>query len=175
MIDPTPDTSWDPASWLGRVAGQIPAYRDTQRAEAVMATLARLPPLVTSWEVDALREQLALAGEGKAFILQGGDCAETFDDCRSDVIVTKLKILLQMSVVIISGLKRPVVRIGRMAGQYAKPRSADTETRTDQTLPSFRGDIINRSTFTAEDREPDPELMLRAYERSGLTLNFILL
>ncbi len=119
------------------------------------------------------REQLALAGEGKAFILQGGDCAETFDDCRSDVIVTKLKILLQMSVVIISGLKRPVVRIGRMAGQYAKPRSADTETRTDQTLPSFRGDIINRSTFTAKDREPDPELMLRAYERSGLTLNFI--
>ena len=173
MIDPTPDTSWDPASWLGRVAGQIPAYRDTQRAEAVMETLARLPPLVTSWEVDALREQLALAGEGKAFILQGGDCAETFDDCRSDVIVTKLKILLQMSVVIISGLKRPVVRIGRMAGQYAKPRSADTETRTDQTLPSFRGDIINRSTFTAKDREPDPELMLRAYERSGLTLNFI--
>jgi len=173
MIDPTPDTSWHPASWLGRVAGQIPAYRDTQHAEAVMATLARLPPLVTSWEVDALREQLALAGEGKAFILQGGDCAETFDDCRSDVIVTKLKILLQMSVVIISGLKRPVVRIGRMAGQYAKPRSADTETRTDQTLPSFRGDIINRSTFTAKDREPDPELMLRAYERSGLTLNFI--
>lgn len=173
MIDPTPDTGWHPASWLGRVAGQIPAYRDTKRAEAVMATLARLPPLVTSWEVDALREQLALAGEGKAFILQGGDCAETFDDCRSDVIVTKLKILLQMSVVIISGLKRPVVRIGRMAGQYAKPRSADTETRTDQTLPSFRGDIINRSTFTAKDREPDPELMLRAYERSGLTLNFI--
>lgn len=138
-----------------------------------MAALARLPPLVTSWEVDSLREQLALAGEGKAFILQGGDCAETFDDCRSEVIVTKLKILLQMSVVIISGLKRPVVRIGRIAGQYAKPRSADTETRTDQTLPSYRGDIINRNAFTAADREPDPELMLRAYERSGLTLNFI--
>ena len=173
MTDPNSDAGWHPASWLARVAGQIPAYRDTQRAEAVMAALARLPPLVTSWEVDALREQLALAGEGKAFILQGGDCAETFDDCRSDVIVTKLKILLQMSVVIISGLKRPVVRVGRMAGQYAKPRSADTETRTDQTLPSYRGDIINRNAFTAEDREPDPELMLRAYERSGLTLNFI--
>lgn len=173
MTAPTPDASWHPASWLDRIAGQIPAYRDPRRAEAVMAALARLPPLVTSWEVDALRGQLALAGEGKAFILQGGDCAETFDDCRSEVIVTKLKILLQMSVVIISGLKRPVVRVGRMAGQYAKPRSADTETRTDQTLPSFRGDIINRSAFTAEDREPDPELMLRAYERSGLTLNFI--
>lgn len=173
MTDPTPDASWQPASWLARVAGQIPAYRDTQRAQAVMTALARLPPLVTSWEVDALRGQLALAGEGKAFILQGGDCAETFDDCRSEVIVTKLKILLQMSVVIISGLKRPVVRVGRLAGQYAKPRSADTETRTDRTLPSYRGDIINRNAFTAEDREPDPELMLRAYERSGLTLNFI--
>jgi len=173
MTHHTPDAGWHPASWLARVAGQIPAYRDTQRAQATMTALARLPPLVTSWEVDALREQLAQAGEGKAFILQGGDCAETFDDCRSDVIVTKLKILLQMSVVIISGLKRPVVRVGRMAGQYAKPRSADTETRTEQTLPSYRGDIINRSAFTAEDREPDPELMLRAYERAGLTLNFI--
>lgn len=173
MTHPRADASWHPASWLDRVAGQIPAYRDTQRAETTMTALARLPPLVTSWEVDALREQLAQAAEGRAFILQGGDCAETFDDCRSDVIVTKLKILLQMSVVIISGLKRPVVRVGRMAGQYAKPRSAPTETRTDQTLPSYRGDIINRSAFTAEDREPDPELMLRAYERAGLTLNFI--
>ncbi|MEO7385781.1 MAG: 3-deoxy-7-phosphoheptulonate synthase class II [Gammaproteobacteria bacterium] len=173
MTDAIPAATWHPASWLGRVAGQIPTYRDQDRAGAVMEALARLPPLVTSWEVDALREQLALAADGKAFVLQGGDCAETFDDCRSDVIVSKLKILLQMSVVIISGLKRPVVRVGRIAGQYAKPRSADTETRTDQTLPSFRGDIINRNAFTAADREPDPELMLRAYERAGLTLNFI--
>ena len=173
MIHPTADAGWQPASWLARNAGQIPAYRDQQRAEAVMGQLARLPPLVTSWEVDALRDHLALAGEGKAFVLQGGDCAETFEDCRSDAIVTKLKILLQMSVVIISGLKRPVVRVGRMAGQYAKPRSTDTETRTDQTFPSYRGDIINRNAFTAQDREPDPELMLRAYERSALTLNFV--
>ena len=173
MIHPTADAGWQPASWLARTAGQIPAYRDQQRAEAVMGQLARLPPLVTSWEVDALRDHLALAGEGKAFVLQGGDCAETFEDCRSDAIVTKLKILLQMSVVIISGLKRPVVRVGRMAGQYAKPRSTDTETRTDQTFPSYRGDIINRNAFTAQDREPDPELMLRAYERSALTLNFV--
>ncbi len=138
-----------------------------------MAELARLPPLVTSWEVDALRDQLALAGEGKAFVLQGGDCAESFADCRSDAVVTKLKILLQMSVVIVSGLKRPVVRVGRMAGQYAKPRSTDTETRGAETLPSYRGDIINRNAFTPQDREPDPELMLRAYERSALTLNFV--
>lgn len=173
MTDPTAAAGWHPASWLARAAGQIPTYRDQHRAAAVMEALSRLPPLVTSWEVDALRQQLAQAGEGKAFVLQGGDCAETFDDCRSDAIVTKLKILLQMSVVIISGLKRPVVRVGRMAGQYAKPRSVDTETRIDQTLPSFRGDIINRSSFTPEDREPDPELMLRAYERAGLTLNFV--
>ncbi|MSR08055.1 MAG: 3-deoxy-7-phosphoheptulonate synthase [Gammaproteobacteria bacterium] len=167
------EAGWHPASWRDRTAGQIPAYRDQQRAEAVMAELARLPPLVTSWEVDALRDQLALAGEGKAFVLQGGDCAESFADCRSDAIVTKLKILLQMSVVIVSGLKRPVVRVGRMAGQYAKPRSTDTETRGAETLPSYRGDIINRNAFTPQDREPDPELMLRAYERSALTLNFV--
>jgi 3-deoxy-7-phosphoheptulonate synthase len=173
MNDPKADAGWHPASWLDRSVGQIPAYRDQQRAESVMAELGRLPPLVTSWEVDALRDQLALAGEGKAFVLQGGDCAETFEDCRSDAIVTKLKILLQMSVVIISGLKRPVVRVGRMAGQYAKPRSADMETRADQTFASYRGDIINRNAFTARDREPDPELMLRAYERSALTLNFV--
>lgn len=173
MTHPTTEAGWLPASWLDRLAGQIPTYKDQQRAAAVMAELARLPPLVTSWEVDALREQLALAGQGRAFVLQGGDCAETFDDCRSDAIVTKLKILLQMSVVIISGLKRPVVRVGRMAGQYAKPRSTDLETRTDTTLPSFRGDIINRNAFTAADREPNPELMLRAYERSALTLNFV--
>ncbi|MEO8443556.1 MAG: 3-deoxy-7-phosphoheptulonate synthase class II [Gammaproteobacteria bacterium] len=173
MSHHTTEAGWLPASWLDRIAGQIPTYKDRQRATAVMEALAELPPLVTSWEVDALREQLALAAQGRAFVLQGGDCAETFDDCRSDAIVTKLKILLQMSVVIISGLKRPVVRIGRMAGQYAKPRSADLETRADTTLPSYRGDIINRNAFTAVDREPDPELMLRAYERSALTLNFV--
>lgn len=138
-----------------------------------MEALGRLPPLVTSWEVEALRAQIARAQAGEAFVLQGGDCAETFDDCTSQVIVNKLKILLQMSVVIISGLKRPVVRIGRLAGQYAKPRSADLETRDGQSLPSYRGDLINRSAFTAEDRDPDPDLMLRAYERSALTLNFV--
>jgi len=173
MIASKVNAGWHPASWRDRTAGQIPAYRDQQRAGAVMAELARLPPLVTSWEVDALKDQLALAGDGKAFVLQGGDCAESFADCRSEAIVTKLKILLQMSVVIVSGLKRPVVRVGRMAGQYAKPRSTDTETRGAETLPSYRGDIINRNAFTPQDREPDPELMLRAYERSALTLNFV--
>jgi 3-deoxy-7-phosphoheptulonate synthase len=173
MTSPLTSAGWHPASWQTRTAGQIPAYRDSERAGSVMAALARLPPLVNSWEVEALRDHLARAQAGTAFVLQGGDCAESFDDCRSDVIVAKLKILLQMSVVIISGLKQPVIRIGRVAGQYAKPRSTDTETRVDRTLPSYRGDIINRNAFTAEDREPDPELMLRAYERAALTLNFI--
>ena len=101
--------------------------------------------MTTSWEVDALKEQIAKAQRGEAFVLQGGDCAETFDECTSENIVAKLKILLQMSLVMIYGLKKPVVRVGRMAGQYAKPRSADTETRDGKTLPSFRGDLVNRS------------------------------
>ena len=134
---------------------------------------ARLPPLVTSWEIEALKEKIAAAQEGRAFVLQGGDCAEAFEECTSENIVQKLKILLQMSVVIIAGLKRPVVRVGRMAGQYAKPRSDDIETRDGVSLPSYRGDLVNRSPFTPEDREPEPELMLRGYERAALTLNFV--
>jgi len=164
---------WRPDSWRQRTAGQIPAYRDRATLEGVLAELARLPPLVTSWEIEALREHIAEAQQGRAFVLQGGDCAERFEDCTSDNIVGKLKILLQMSVVIISGLKRPVIRIGRMAGQYAKPRSAPTESRGDLELPSFRGDIVNRTGFTAAEREPDPVLMLRGYERAALTLNFV--
>jgi 3-deoxy-7-phosphoheptulonate synthase len=138
-----------------------------------MREMANLPPLVTSWEIENLKAELAKATRGDAFVLQGGDCAESFDDCRSDPIAGKLKILLQMSLVLVHGTRKPVVRIGRIAGQYAKPRSAESETRGDVTLPAYRGDIINRDAFTAEDREPDPTLMLRAYERAALTLNFI--
>jgi 3-deoxy-7-phosphoheptulonate synthase len=135
--------------------------------------LARLPPIVTSWEVDALKYQIAKAQRGEAFVLQGGDCAETFAECTSENIVAKLKILLQMSLVLLYGLKKPVIRVGRMAGQYAKPRSADVETRQGESLPSFRGDLVNRSPFTAEDRAPDPQMILRGYERAALTLNFV--
>jgi 3-deoxy-7-phosphoheptulonate synthase len=173
MSEASHSAAWAPDSWRSCTVAQIPAYRNVADSTAVMDALARLPPLVTSWEIEALREQIALAQNGKAFILQGGDCAETFADCNSAAIVTKLKILLQMSVAIISGIKLPVVRVGRIAGQYAKPRSADTEVRNGVSLPSYRGDIINRNAYTAEDREPDPHLMLRAYERSALTLNFI--
>ncbi len=164
---------WRPESWQSKVVTQIPAYGDAARLRSVLHDLAQLPPLVTSWEIEALKEQITAAQQGRAFVLQGGDCAETFDDCTSDSIVQKLKILLQMSVVIIAGLKRPVVRVGRMAGQYAKPRSEDRESRDGQELPSYRGDLVNRSPFTPADREPDPLLMLRGYERAALTLNFV--
>jgi 3-deoxy-7-phosphoheptulonate synthase len=166
-------TSWHPASWHGRPAQQQPSYDDPAALERVVAELSRLPPIVVSWEIEALRERLAAAERGQAFLLQGGDCAETFAECESDRIAKKLKILLQMSLVLLHGLKKPIIRVGRMAGQYAKPRSADTETRDGVTLPSFRGDLVNRPEFTPEARQADPQLLLRGYERAALTLNFV--
>ncbi len=165
-------TAWHPASWQGRPAQQQPTYEDPAALAQVVAELSRLPPIVVSWEIEALRERLAAAQRGQAFLLQGGDCAETFADCESDSIAKKLKILLQMSLVLLHGLKKPIVRVGRMAGQYAKPRSAETESRDGVTLPSFRGDLVNRPEFTAAARRADPQLLLRGYERAALTLNF---
>ena len=166
-------TDWHPASWLTRVAAQQPTYRNPNHLETVIGQLAQLPPIVTTWEVEKLKEELAAAQRGEAFLLQGGDCAENFDECTSDIIVQKLKILLQMSLVMLVGLKKPIIRVGRMAGQYAKPRSADYESKDGASLPSYRGDLINRMPFTSVDREPDPTLMLRGYERAALTLNFV--
>src|SRR5215468_9901696 len=166
-------TSWHSASWQTRPAQQQPNYPDAAALERSVAALSRLPPIVVSWEIEALRERLAAAQRGQAFLLQGGDCAETFADCESDTIAKKLKILLQMSLVLLHGLKKPIVRVGRMAGQYAKPRSVDTETRNGATLPSYRGDLVNRPEFTAEARAADPDLLLRGYERAALTLNFV--
>lgn len=165
--------TWSPTSWQSKPALQQPGYADAAALARVVDEMSQLPPLVTSWEVENLRMDLASAARGEAFVLQGGDCAESFDDCRSEPIAAKLKILLQMSLVLVHGTRKPVVRIGRIAGQYAKPRSADLETRNNVSLPAYRGDIINRDAFTAEDRAPDPQLMLRAYERAALTLNFI--
>jgi len=164
---------WHPASWQSRPAAQQPTYDDRAKLETALAELAALPPIVTTWEIESLKEELAAAQRGDAFLLQGGDCAESFDACTSDNIVQQLKILLQMSLVMLVGLKKPVVRVGRMAGQYAKPRSADFETRDGTSLPSYRGDIINRNAFTTQDRRPEPQLMLRGYERAALTLNFV--
>jgi len=168
-----PTTDWSPTSWSARPAEQQPIYRDPAQLARVVAEMGRLPPVVVSWEVDALKRQIAEAQRGERFMLQGGDCAETFADCESGQIARKLKILLQMSLVLLHGLKKPVIRVGRFAGQYAKPRSADTETRDGVTLPSYRGDLVNRPGFTAAEREPDPELLLRGYERAALTLNFV--
>jgi 3-deoxy-7-phosphoheptulonate synthase len=165
--------NWHPATWRSRPALQQPRYDDPKELDAAVASLSRLPPLVVSWEIEALKSELAAAQRGERFLLQGGDCAESFEDCESDLIAKKLKVLLQMSLVLVHGLQKPVVRVGRIAGQYAKPRSADTETRGDVTLPAYRGDIVNRPGFTPRDRVADPQLLLRGYERAALTLNFI--
>jgi len=164
---------WTPDSWRARPAKQMPVYPDAGELAAVQRELQALPPLVTSWEILALKQQLAEAQEGRRFLLQGGDCAENFADCSADVISNRLKVLLQMSLVLVHGLKLPVVRVGRFAGQYAKPRSADTETREGVVLPSYRGDIVNGPEFNARARTPDPRRMVKAHARSAMTMNFI--
>lgn len=164
---------WSPQSWQGRPAVQQPAWPDPAALDGALAEVGALPPLVTSWEVLALKRQLAEAAAGKRFLLQGGDCAESFADCDSQIISNRLKVLLQMSVVMIHGLKLPVVRVGRFAGQYAKPRSADTETRDGVTLPSYRGDIINGPEFDPVARQPDPRRLVRAHSLSAMTMNFV--
>jgi 3-deoxy-7-phosphoheptulonate synthase len=164
---------WTPQSWRGRPALQQPDYPDPAELECVLAELRQLPPLVTSWEIVELREKLGEAAAGNRFVLQGGDCAERFIDCSSARITNNLKVLLQMSLVLVIGAQRPVIRIGRFAGQYAKPRSESYEVREGVELPCYRGDLINRPEFTKQARTPDPQLLLRGYERACLTLNFI--
>ena len=164
---------WSPVSWRDFPAAQQPKYPDPEMVEAVIGQLASLPPLVTSWEIESLKHQLAEAAEGERFVLQGGDCAERFDECEASAIASKLKILLQMSLVLVHGTHKRVIRVGRFGGQYAKPRSSDLETRDGMTLPSYRGDIVNGIAFTEAARTPDPVRMLRGYERSALTINFI--
>jgi 3-deoxy-7-phosphoheptulonate synthase len=164
---------WRPDSWERKAAAQQPTYPDAARVRSVLEQLSRLPPLVTSWEIESLKRQLAEAARGGRFLLQGGDCSESFEDCESGAIAAKLKILLQMSLVLVHGGRRRVIRVGRFAGQYAKPRSADTETKNGLTLPTYRGDMINRTGFDPAERIPDPELLLRGYERAALTINFI--
>lgn len=166
-------TNWTPDSWQQKLAQQQPIYEDPQEVQATLETLGKLPPLVTAWEVDRLRQQLTDAAAGNAFVLQGGDCSESFNDCNAGSILRKLKVLIQMSLVLICRSHQKVIRIGRIAGQYAKPRSAHMETRDGVELPSYRGDIVNRSGFTEKDRRPNPDLLLRAYERSALTINYI--
>lgn len=164
---------WQPDSWRSRPAKQQPAWPDADALAAAQQELASLPPLVTSWEVEALKENLALAANGAAFVLQAGDCAESFSQCRPQPIADLLKVLLQVSLILVHGGGRPVIRIGRIAGQYAKPRSQETESRDGATLPTYRGDNVNRPEFSAAARSPDPALLLRGHERAALTLNFV--
>lgn len=166
-------SEWSPASWRNKRALQQPSYPSAQELNAALDELSHMPPLVTPWEADELRAQLADAAEGRRFLLEGGDCAERFDDCDPAIITDKLRILLQMSLVLVHGASKPVIRVGRLAGQYAKPRSEDFETRNGVILPSYRGDLVNRPGFTPEDRRPDPQLLLRAHGRAALTLNYI--
>ncbi len=164
---------WSPSSWQARAAVQQPQYPDPAALDAALHEVSSLPPLVTSWEILSLKRQLAEAAEGKRFLLQGGDCAESFADCDSATISNRLKVLLQMSVVLIHGLKLPVIRVGRFAGQYAKPRSTDTEVRDGVTLPTYRGDIVNGPEFTAAARIADPQRLVRGHSLSAMTMNFV--
>lgn len=160
-------------SYKSLVAKQQPAWPDPEALQRVIERLERVPPLVFAGEADVLREHLAAAGRGEAFVLQGGDCAEIFAEATADRIRNKIRTILQMAVILTYGASTPVVKIGRMAGQYAKPRSSDTETRGGVTLPAYRGDIINSSAFTEAARVPNPERMLEAYNVSASTLNLI--
>jgi 3-deoxy-7-phosphoheptulonate synthase len=173
MTQVTPNADWSPQHWTAFPASQQPDYPDAAALGRALRELAGLPPLVTSWEVESLRRQLAEAEQRRRFLLMGGDCAETFEECGSGAIAAKLKILLQMSLVLTHGGGMPVIRVGRFAGQYAKPRSEPTETREGRTLPAYRGDLINGPEFNAEARAPQPQRLLQAHARSAITLNFI--
>jgi 3-deoxy-7-phosphoheptulonate synthase len=164
---------WGPETWQTKPLAQGITYDDQAHADEVVKKLRRLPPLVTSWEIEELKSLIADAQDGGRFLLQGGDCAETLDECEPERIAAKLKILIQMSVVLIRSAKRPVIRVGRFAGQYAKPRSSPTETRDGVELPSYFGDLINRADFSPSARRPDPQLLVTGYLHAAVTLNFI--
>ena len=164
---------WSPSSWRGKPVSQMPEYPDPQALAAVEARLKTHPPLVFAGEARSLMAGLANVCEGKAFLLQGGDCAESFAEFHPDNIRDTFRVLLQMSVILTFGAAMPIVKLGRIAGQFAKPRTEETETRGDSTLPSYRGDNINGMEFTAESRAPDPARLMQAYAQSAATLNLL--
>ncbi|NDR54862.1 class II 3-deoxy-7-phosphoheptulonate synthase [Aliiruegeria sabulilitoris] len=164
---------WNKSDWREKPRVQMPDYPDRDKLEAVEARLSKYPPLVFAGESRRLRAELAKAARGEAFLLQGGDCAESFAEFSADSIRETFKIMLQMAVVLTYGAKVPVVKVGRMAGQFAKPRSAPTETMGGVELPSYRGDIINELDFTPESRIPDPDKMLSAYTQAAASLNLL--
>lgn len=165
--------TWSPQSWRTRPVGQMPAYPDPAALSAVGDRLADMPPLIFAHEARSLKADLARMAQGQAFLLQGGDCAESFAGFHATSIRDTVRVLLQMAAVLSFAAGTPVVKVTRMAGQFAKPRSSDTETVGDTTLPSYRGDIINDPAFTKASRVPDPERMMRAYNQSAITLNLL--
>ncbi|WP_425100513.1 class II 3-deoxy-7-phosphoheptulonate synthase [Tropicibacter sp. S64] len=166
-------TEWHKSTWRSKPRVQMPDYTDEAALNAVEAQLSKYPPLVFAGEARSLKGHLAAAGRGEAFLLQGGDCAEAFDQFSANAIRDTFKVMLQMAMVLTYGAKVPVVKVGRMAGQFAKPRSAPTEVIDGVELPSYRGDIINELAFTPEARIPNPQKMLQAYTQAAATLNLL--
>jgi len=166
-------TAWSPDSWRAKPAKQLPGYPDAVALKRVEAELTRRPPLVFAGEVKRLKRQLANVASGQSFLLQGGDCAESFKEFSAETVRDTFRVLLQMAVVMTFASAKPVVKVGRIAGQFAKPRSSDTEIIDGVELPSYRGDSINDMAFTPEGRVPDPERLLRAYDQSAATLNLL--
>ena len=166
-------TEWTPDSWRERPAAQQPDWPDADALDTALGELRRLPPLVFAGEARQLTESLALTAEGNGFLLQAGDCAESFEAFSADAIRDKLKVILQMAVVLTYSTGVPVTKVGRIAGQFAKPRSAPTEVRGDAELPSFRGDMVNGFAFEADARAADPTRLVRAYNQSAATLNLV--
>ncbi len=164
---------WAPNGWRGKPIDQVPEYPDEKALAEVEARLSNVPPLVFAGEARRLKERLAAVAEGKAFLLQGGDCAESFAEFHPDNIRDTFRVLLQMAVVLTYGAACPIVKVGRMAGQFAKPRSSPTEVQSGQELPSYRGDIINGIEFETATRTPDPDRLLRAYNQAAATLNLL--
>ena len=156
-------TNWTPESWREKEAKQLPTYADEAKLEAAEAKLRKVSPLVFAGEIRSMQEQLAKATLGQGFLLMGGDCAESFDEFNVDHVRDTFRVILQMALVLTFGGTVPVIKVGRMAGQFAKPRSENTETVDGVELPSYRGDNINSEAFTAESREPDPQRMVDAY------------
>ena len=165
--------AWSPVSWRQHPLRQLPAYDDRAALQAAEAQLAAWPTLVVPGETEALRDKLAAVARGEAFLLQGGDCAESFDELGSDTVRDTFRVLLQMAVVLTYAAACPVVKVGRIAGQFAKPRSSETETIDGLSLPSYRGDIVNGAGFDAVSRRPDPQRLLRAYSHAAAVLNLL--
>lgn len=172
-FNPGKEDGWNPLSWNSKEIEQLPVYPDTEKLQHSYNELKSLPPLITSWEIEALKDKLAQAADGKAFLLQSGDCAETFDSCNSVKLVNTLKVMLQMSFILIHEMGIPIVRVGRVAGQYAKPRSSDYEVVDGEKMLNYRGDLINSFVADVEARLPDPTRLVEAYQKAALSLNFL--